>query len=90
MNLTITVDDEIVRRARVRALQQGTSINQVLREFLESYVGSEVEREARARLVGLARGSAVSSGTDGRTWTRESLYGERLDRHGPRGVHEAE
>jgi predicted HicB family RNase H-like nuclease len=36
MNLTITVDDEVLRRARIRALQQGTSVNVLLREFLES------------------------------------------------------
>lgn len=89
MNLTITVDDETVRRARIRALQQGTSINQLLREFLESYVGSEIEREARARLAELARTSTARS-DGGRRWTRESLYSERLDRREPPTVHEAE
>ena len=43
MNLTITVDDETLRRARIRALSQGTSVNAVLRELLESYAGSEAE-----------------------------------------------
>ncbi len=46
MNLTITVDDEVLRRARIRALSQGTSVNAVLREVLESYAGSEVEAAA--------------------------------------------
>ena len=41
-NLTISVDDEIIKRARVRAIQQGTSVSAKLREFLQSYVdGSE-------------------------------------------------
>ena len=43
MNLTIVVDDEVLRRARIRALEQGTSVNAVLREFLESYAGSDIE-----------------------------------------------
>ena len=47
MNLTITVDDEILRRSRIRALQQGTSVNALLREFLESYAGAASEAEAR-------------------------------------------
>jgi plasmid stability protein len=55
MNLTITVDDELLRRARIRALSQGTSVNAVLREFLESYAGSDAEAAARSRLAELAR-----------------------------------
>ena len=88
MNLTITVDDETLRRARIRALSQGTSVNAVLRDFLESYAGSEIEAAARSRLAQLARASAASSGPGGRTWTREDLYTQRLDRRDR--VHEPE
>ncbi len=86
MNLTITVDDEVLRRARIRALSLGTSVNAVLREFLESYAGSEVEAAARTRLAELARGSTASSGPCGRNWTREDRYADRLDRD--QSVHE--
>ena len=75
MNLTIVVDDEVLRRARIRALEQGTSVNAVLREFLESYAGAASETEARARLAALARRSPASSGPGGRRWTRCGLYG---------------
>ena len=78
MNLTITVDDEVLRRARIRALEQGTSVNAVIREFLESYAGSEEELRARSRLVELAHGSPATSGPDGRSWTREDLHADRL------------
>jgi plasmid stability protein len=88
MNLTITIDDEVLRRARIRALSQGTSVNAVLREFLESYAGSDVEAAARAKLARLARASTASSGAEGRTWTRDEVYADRLDR--PRSVHEPE
>jgi len=80
MNLTITIDDEVLRRARIRALSQGTSVNAVLREFLESYAGSDVEAGARAQLAKLARESAASSGRGGRAWTRDDVYQDRLDR----------
>jgi hypothetical protein len=86
--LTITVDDEVLRRARIRALQQGTSVNALLREFLESYAGSDVEGEARRRLASIARESNASSGPGGRTWTRDQVYTDRLDRDV--SVHESE
>ena len=41
-NLTIAVDDHLIKQARVRAIQQGTSLSAKVREFLQSYVsGSE-------------------------------------------------
>jgi plasmid stability protein len=86
MNLTITIDDEVLRRARIRALSQGTSVNAILREFLESFAGSDVETAARTRLAELARGSTATSGPGGRTWAREDLYADRLDRG--QSVHE--
>lgn len=80
MNLTITVDDEVLRRARIRALTQGTSVNAVLRDFLKSYAGSDIETEARTRLADLARNSPASSGSSGRTWQRDDIYADRIDR----------
>ncbi len=88
MNLTITIDDEVLRRARIRALHQGTSVNALLRDFLESYAGSDIEADARRGLVTLARASTASSDPGGRTWTRDDIYADRLDRH--QSVHESE
>ncbi len=52
-NLTISVDDDIIKRARVRAIQQGTSVSAKLREFLQNYVDEsedtlKKQREAAA------------------------------------------
>jgi plasmid stability protein len=88
MNLTITIDDEVLRRARIRALEQGTSVNALLREFLESYAGSDIEAEARRQLATMARTSTASSGSNGRTWTRNDVYADRFDRN--LSVHESE
>lgn len=89
MNLTITVDDEVLRRARIRALEQGTSVNAVLREYLESYAGDQREAAARSRLATMARSSRASSGDGGRRWTRSELYDLRFaDSVGPTSVHE--
>ena len=43
-NLTITVDDEVLKRARLRALQEDTSVNALLKDTVETYAGVRVER----------------------------------------------
>jgi hypothetical protein len=84
-NLTITVDEATLKRARMRALQEGTSVNAVLRDYLEAYAGVRRERrEAARRILADARKGGVGSGRGGRTWTREDLYEERLGRYGRR------
>lgn len=75
-NLTITTDEEILRRARIRALEQGTSVNAVVRDFLESYAGVRSEQmEAMRRVLDFSRRS--HSGSEGRTWTRDELHERR-------------
>jgi len=34
-NLTLTIDEDLLRRARIRALEQGTSVNARVRKYLE-------------------------------------------------------
>ena len=36
-NLTLSLDDAIVRKARMRALEEGTSVSAKVREFLAQY-----------------------------------------------------
>lgn len=82
-NLTITVDEGTLRRARVRALEEETSVNAVLREYLEVYAGVRRERlEAARRILADAREGGSGSGPGGRTWTRDEPYEERLARYG--------
>ena len=38
-NPTIAVDDGTLKKARMRALGEDTSVNAVLREYLEEYAG---------------------------------------------------
>jgi len=72
-NLTITVDDEALRRARIRALQQGTSVNAILREFLEAYAGTRQDQVSAAdRIIALARATPGRSGAA--RWTRDELH----------------
>ena len=47
-NLTISVDEELIRKARVRAIQEGTSVSAKLREFLLHYVnGTPAAQKSR-------------------------------------------
>ncbi len=81
-NLTITVNDDTLKRARMRALEEDTSVNAVLREYLEEYAGRRREQiEAARRIIEASRASKSGSGPGGRTWKREDAYKERLGRY---------
>jgi hypothetical protein len=73
-NLTITISDALLRRARIRALEQGTSLNALLRSYIEAYADGQAPMRARAALFALARASRAGSGKDGRRWTRDELH----------------
>jgi hypothetical protein len=80
-NLTITVDEQTLKKARMRALEQDTSVNALLREYLESYAGVREERRKAAReILEIARNSGMSSEGKGLP-KREELYEERLKRY---------
>ena len=81
-NLTLSLEDSLLRRARIKALEQGTSVNAVVRKQLEVYAGKDRRQAAIKRLLELAQNSPAGSGPEGRTWTREDLYEERLSRYG--------
>ena len=78
-NLTLVIDDETLRQARVRALEIGTSVNQVVRDHLERFASDDAQsRTALERLVATSASSKAGSGAAARTWTRDQLYDERL------------
>jgi plasmid stability protein len=77
-NLTLVIDEEVLRRARIRALERGTSVNALVREYIESFAGEgEAERGLR-EFIASARRSPGGSGPGGRQWRREDLYTDRL------------
>jgi hypothetical protein len=72
-NLTISVDEATLRKARIRALEQGTSVNALLREYLEAYAGGGEEKQAAVRdLITLSKRSRSRRG--GRVWGRDDLH----------------
>ena len=74
-NLTLVIDDDVLRRARKRALDEGTSVNAVVREQLEVYAGENKEAAAAMQsFLDWAETVDAGSGPSGRTWTREDAY----------------
>jgi plasmid stability protein len=73
-NLTLSLDAELLKRARIRALERDTSVNALVRDYLEKLAGQADETDAIRGLVELAQKSESGSGPGGRTWTRDELY----------------
>lgn len=80
--LTITVDESTVEKAQKRALEEGTSVDALLRAYLEEYAGVRRERlAAMRRILEDAREGGAGSGGKGLP-KREEAYEERLGRYG--------
>lgn len=72
-NLTITIEDSVLRKARMLALERGTSVNAVIREYLEAYTGARSEQAALiSEIIALSKKSCSRRGS--RKWTRGELY----------------
>ena len=72
-NVTLAVDDALLRQARVKAVHEHTSVNAVIRDFLTAWVRDEDERAALVeRAAEALDASRYRSG--GVTWTRDDLH----------------
>jgi hypothetical protein len=70
--LTLSLDYELLRKAREAALREHTSVNALVREYLERYVDARSRRmEALDALDALA--DRTRSATPG-SWSRDSLH----------------
>ncbi|MFY9820016.1 MAG: DUF6364 family protein [Thermoanaerobaculia bacterium] len=72
-HLTITLDEATLERARSKASEEGTSVDALLRSYLEAYSGSREDREQAVKTV-LELSQKTTSGSGGRRWTREELH----------------
>lgn len=76
-NLTLTVDDWLLKRARMAALRRNTSVNAAVRAFLERFAGDDESAAALGEFLRDAQSSTAGSGGR-RTWRREDLYEDRV------------
>ena len=84
-NLTLAVDEELLERFRLHAAERKTSVNALIRQYMEERTGlSQKRQEARARMAAMARANAAEDqpGEEGGwRWRREDCYsGPRFDR----------
>lgn len=75
MNLTLSVDDEVVQKARRRAEAQGTSVNQLVREYLEQLAGTTDPVKDAAEFERLSR--LAKGDSKGWKFNREELHERR-------------
>ena len=73
-NLTLTVDDDTLRMARIKALELGTSVNALVRDYLKQLAGRSTAAEGIAEFFAATQGAGAGSGAEGRSWTRDELY----------------
>lgn len=73
-NITLAVDEDVLRKARVVAAQRGTSVNALVRDYLVELASRDERAElARRRLLELAEESTAEMGPDYK-WNRAALY----------------
>jgi plasmid stability protein len=82
-NITLKIDDETYRKARIRAVNEGTSVSAMVRDFLMRQAGQEDERETRRitaldELYRIAEERGQARNEPLKPLTRDEIYAERL------------
>lgn len=77
-NITLSIDENVVKAVRIYAAKRDTSLNALVREYLGKLASQEEESQeqrrekARKELLRLAKRSNAVVGEI--TWSREDLY----------------
>ena len=73
--LTLFIEDDDLKHARIKALEHGTSLNAVIRTFIKQYINSDSDTHYQ-QLTGrlLKHTENVNELEGGRDWIREELY----------------
>ena len=82
-NLTLKLDEDTYRNARIRAAAEGTSISAMVKKFLMSQENEQADREAARvsaldELCRLADARAKTRSQPLQPLTRDEIYAERL------------
>lgn len=73
-NLTISVDADVLRRARIRALERDETVNAHLAEALRRYADGTNDAQVFADLAAIADRANAGHEGQGRAWTRDELH----------------
>jgi hypothetical protein len=77
VNITLSVDEETLVRARELAANQGTSLEELVQSYIETFALAPAAESILDELKDLWRTSGGSSG--GATWTREELHDHKIE-----------
>ena len=72
MNVTFTIDDDTLARAKDLASQRGVSLDELIQSYLEELTSRMSADDLIKKLDELWNSGGGSSG--GRAWTREELH----------------
>jgi Family of unknown function (DUF6364) len=75
VKVTLSVDDEVIQEARRRADAMGTSVNQLVRDYLEQFAGKTDPSANAAEFERLSRSTLGNS--HGWKFNREELHERR-------------
>ncbi|HHJ19328.1 MAG TPA: hypothetical protein ENJ84_05825, partial [Gammaproteobacteria bacterium] len=66
-NITLSIDEQDLKQARIQALQEGTSLNAVVRDFVKNYINQNTHyQQVTERLLQRAETESYDSG--GHKW----------------------
>ncbi|HZP10573.1 DUF6364 family protein [Methyloceanibacter sp.] len=77
-NITLAIEEEVLRAARIYAAEHGTTVNALVREFLAQFDKQREERatQARQELVRMSEESPARMGSW--KWNRDDAYEGRV------------
>ncbi len=75
VNVTLSIDEATLDKARRRAEAMGTSVNQLIRDYLKRFAGESASEDDAAEFERLSRAAIGNSG--GWRFNREELHQRR-------------
>jgi plasmid stability protein len=75
-NLIVALDKAVIQKARIRALKEGTSLEDIVRGYLVQYAQAESSKRPGQGFLDMAKESNANA--SGASWHRENAY-DRAD-----------
>ena len=73
-NITLSVDEETIKKVRKIAVDKNTTLTAMVREFLQSVADSDAAEKKQALKKLRKSFQGLSRDMGPRTWTRDDLY----------------
>jgi len=72
VNVTLSIKEDVMKKARRRAEAMGTSVNQLIREYLEQFIGARDTNAAADEFIRLSK--LAKGNSRGWKFNREELH----------------